>query len=82
MSRSQDLDTEGEHLKLVFNLPDPLAQWPWPRRLNATYKTAKAESVAWIASYNAFSPRAQKAFEKCDFSKLQHPKLNLQCTIT
>lgn len=49
-------------------LPDTLAEWPWPRAINPHYAEAKEESQAWAASFNAFSPKAQHAFNRCDFS--------------
>ena len=49
-------------------LPDILAEWPWPRRLNPYYKEAKAESEAWLESFKAFDTKAQDAFNNCDFS--------------
>ena len=53
----------------TFTLPDTLAAWPWPRMLNSHYTEVKAESSAWLESFHAFGPKAQKAFNKCDFSK-------------
>ncbi|EMD32850.1 hypothetical protein CERSUDRAFT_161387 [Gelatoporia subvermispora B] len=54
----------------TFNLPDTLANWPWPRMLNPHYQTAKVASSAWTESFNAFRPKAQKAFNLCDFNLL------------
>ncbi|KAI0067235.1 terpenoid synthase [Artomyces pyxidatus] len=51
-------------------LPNPLARWPIPRRLNPHYAEVKAESIAWIHSFQAFGPKSQKAFDRCDFSLL------------
>ncbi|EJD48009.1 terpenoid synthase [Auricularia subglabra TFB-10046 SS5] len=56
---------------IVFSLPDPLSDWPWPRRLNDAYARAKAASSAWVTGYNAFGPKAQEAFDKCDFKQLR-----------
>lgn len=53
-----------------FRLPDTLATWPWPRRVNPHYAEVKAASAAWLESFHAFSPKAQKAFNVCDFSEL------------
>jgi len=50
-------------------LPDTLANWPWPRTLNPHYEVVKAETDAWFRSFNALSPKALLAFEKCDFSR-------------
>ena len=52
--------------QLVF--PDNLADWPWPRAINPHYQECKAASEAWIRTFNAFGPKAQKVFDKCDFS--------------
>ncbi|EPQ53470.1 terpenoid synthase [Gloeophyllum trabeum ATCC 11539] len=53
-----------------FRLPNGLADWPWSRRLNPHYEIVKAESDAWIESFNALNDRARRAFKKCDFSLL------------
>ena len=53
----------------AFRLPDTLACWPWPHRLNEHYVEVKRASSRWLESFRAFSPKAQKAFNKCDFSK-------------
>ncbi|KAG6915082.1 hypothetical protein DXG01_013552 [Tephrocybe rancida] len=54
----------------IFVLPDTLTHWPWKRKLHPLYLEAKTESSAWVQSLNAFSPRAQRAFDLCDFSLL------------
>ncbi|KZV87921.1 putative terpene cyclase [Exidia glandulosa HHB12029] len=56
--------------RLVFTLPDNLRDWPWQRRINPFYEEAKIASTGWIRGFKAFSPRAQKAFERCDFDRL------------
>ncbi|KAF7341630.1 Terpene cyclase [Mycena sanguinolenta] len=64
-----------------FILPNTMADWPWLRRINPHFETVKAESEAWFRNFNAFSPKAQKAFEKCDFCRLAslaYPALNKQ----
>lgn len=53
----------------VIRIPDTLVNWPWPRTVNPHYERCKAESTAWLEGFKAFSPRAQKAFNRCDFSK-------------
>ncbi|THH26436.1 hypothetical protein EUX98_g7752 [Antrodiella citrinella] len=55
---------------LSFRLPDTLAAWPWPRRINPHYAEVKQDSAAWLESFQAFGPRAQKAFNVCDFNLL------------
>jgi len=52
-----------------FYIPDTLAKWPWPRHLNPHYEEAKKESQEWASSFKAFNPKAQHAFNRCDFSK-------------
>jgi hypothetical protein len=52
-----------------YILPDTLRNWPYERIISPYYRAAQAESVAWIESFHPFSPAAQKAFNKCDFSK-------------
>lgn len=49
-------------------LPNMLANWKWPRRINPHYEEVKRASAAWLAGFGAFSPRAQHAFDRCDFS--------------
>ncbi|SJK98686.1 uncharacterized protein ARMOST_01955 [Armillaria ostoyae] len=53
---------------IVFRLPETVANWPWPRKINPYYEEAKAESEAWFRSFEAFTPEAQRAFDRCDFS--------------
>ena len=50
-------------------IPNVLARWPWPRRLNPNYAMVKKEADAWMTSFQAFNPKAQDAFNRCDFSK-------------
>lgn len=69
----------GKHTK-VF-IPNMLARWPWPRRINPYYAEVKKESAAWTASFGAFSPKAQHAFDRCDFSKPSRPHV-LICVLT
>ena len=45
------------------------ARWQWPRRINPNYAVVKKEADAWLSSFQAFSPKAQDAFNRCDFSK-------------
>ncbi|ETW81359.1 hypothetical protein HETIRDRAFT_51706 [Heterobasidion irregulare TC 32-1] len=52
-------------------LPDTLAHWRWPRRINPHYLEVKEEAAAWIASFRVFSPKAQRAFDLCDFKHLR-----------
>lgn len=52
----------------VLHLPHTLASWPWPRLINPHYEDCKRESSAWAESFHAFGPKAQVAFNNCDFS--------------
>ncbi|KAJ3777410.1 terpenoid synthase [Lentinula raphanica] len=54
----------------LFVLPDTLRSWPWNRKLNPNYEKVKAESKAWLESFHAFPPKAQNAFNRCDFNLL------------
>lgn len=56
-----------------FRLPDTLRNWPWPRKINPHYAQCKEESSAWCESFQAFSPKAQQAFNRCDFSTTKFP---------
>ncbi|KAF4575315.1 terpene cyclase [Pleurotus pulmonarius] len=51
-------------------LPRTLDSWPWPRRTNPHYGSVKKQASAWCESFQAFSPQAQVAFNKCDFNLL------------
>lgn len=53
----------------LIQLPDTLRNWPWPRHLNPYYEVCKEESAAWLETFQAFTPKAQKAFNRCDFSE-------------
>ncbi|THH07387.1 hypothetical protein EW146_g9336, partial [Bondarzewia mesenterica] len=53
-----------------FHLPDVLAHWPWVRSINPLYEEVRDESAAWVESFKLFSEKAQKAFNRCDFSLL------------
>ncbi|KAJ3766088.1 terpenoid synthase [Lentinula raphanica] len=57
-------------LHTQFTLPDLLRSFPWNRKLNSNYEKVKAESQAWFESFHAFSPKAQDAFNRCDFNLL------------
>ena len=46
-----------------------MAGWPLPRRINPYYGDVSEESANWIRSFHAFSPAAQKAFDKCNFGR-------------
>ncbi|KAM7192315.1 terpene cyclase [Naviculisporaceae sp. PSN 640] len=74
--QTQGLD--GQPGTLIY-IPDTLAHFPWPRSVNPHFEECKAESDAWIRSFRVFSPKAQKAFDRCDFSLLAamaYPRLD------
>nr|BDO24660.1 sesquiterpene synthase [Collybia nuda] len=53
-----------------FVLPDILARWPWPRAINPYYAECRLSSQEWGAKFQAFTPKAQYAFDLCDPSLL------------
>jgi len=60
-------------------LPDPLAQWPWPRKLNDHYAEVKAECDEWLKSFQALDAKTQKSFDSCNFpllGSLEYPLLD------
>lgn len=62
-----------------YRIPDNLTNWKWPRHLNPYYLEVKAASAAWARSFGAFSPKAQEAYDRCDFNRLAclaYPLLN------
>ncbi|KKY32392.1 putative terpene synthase metal binding domain protein [Diaporthe ampelina] len=60
-------DTHGT--ARILHLPDTLATWPWPKAISPHYEYCKRESSAWAEGFHAFGPKAQAAFNKCDFSR-------------
>ncbi|KAF7372600.1 Terpene cyclase [Mycena venus] len=62
------LAKDRESIRLLF--PDTLCKWPWPRHLNPHFEVCKDESAAWLETFNAFSPKAQTASNRCDFNLL------------
>ncbi|KAJ3748509.1 terpenoid synthase [Lentinula detonsa] len=68
------VETSSWHRKMgispIFILPDTLCRWRWNRKLNPNYEKVKAESKAWLESFHAFPPKAQNAFNRCDFNLL------------
>ncbi|KAJ6571005.1 terpenoid synthase [Mycena vulgaris] len=50
----------------TFILPDLLANWPFSTKPNPQQNIV-ADSAAWVESFGAFSPRAQIAFNRCQF---------------
>lgn len=62
----KNVDKYGRPTRIF--IPNVLARWPWPRRINPNYAVIKREAGAWMTSFRAFSPKAQDAFDRCDFS--------------
>ncbi len=50
------------------HLPWTLDAWPWPRCESPHYASVTQEASSWCESFQAFSPQAQEAFNKCNFS--------------
>jgi len=48
-------------------LPNPLAQWPWPRKLSEHFGEVKPESDAWLRSFEALDTKSQRSFDLCNF---------------
>ena len=53
----------------TFFLPETLRAWPWPSSVNPHYEVVAAESLDWLHSYKFFPPKAQLAFDKCNYGK-------------
>ncbi|KAI9438411.1 terpenoid synthase [Russula earlei] len=53
-----------------FRLPDPLAQWRWPRALNPHYEEVKPESEAWLHGFETLDVKSQRSFDRCNFALL------------
>jgi hypothetical protein len=49
-----------------IRLPNTMANWPFPRMINPHYKEVKEECDAWFRGFDAFTPKSQRAFDKCD----------------
>ncbi|KAI0331842.1 terpenoid synthase [Cubamyces sp. BRFM 1775] len=63
----------------VIRLPDTMSRWPFPRRINPYYPEVAEESASWLRSFHAFSPAAQRAFDRCEFgliTVLAYPTLS------
>ncbi|PCH42430.1 terpenoid synthase [Wolfiporia cocos MD-104 SS10] len=52
-------------------LPDTMAKWPWPRRINPLYQEMKAGSDIWLKSFKPFTSESQSIFDSCDFEHLR-----------
>ncbi|RDW85332.1 terpenoid synthase [Coleophoma cylindrospora] len=62
--RQPHAESQQQH---EFRIPDTLACWPWQRAINPHYEICKRESIEWLESFHAFNPKAQDAFNRCDF---------------
>ncbi|KAH9990438.1 terpenoid synthase [Russula vinacea] len=50
-----------------YHLPDPLAQWPWQRKLSEHFAEVKPESDAWLRGFQALDAKSQRSFDLCNF---------------
>ncbi|KAI0125634.1 terpenoid synthase [Xylariales sp. AK1849] len=76
---SQPTSSAPLNMAVTVYLPDLEAGWLWSRRLNIHTADIKQECLDWAASFEAFTPRAQKAFDKCNFNLLtglMYPRLS------
>ena len=55
--------------QVTFHLPNPLAHWPWSRKLNPHYGEVKPESDAWLRSFETLDAKSQRSFDRCNFCK-------------
>ncbi|KAI9457947.1 terpenoid synthase [Lactarius psammicola] len=53
-----------------YYLPKIMDTWHWPRNLNPNYPEVHVETLAWIRSFDAFSPKAQAAFDSGAFNHM------------
>ena len=59
-----------------YYIPKTLENWKWPRQINPHHNEVYPEASAWIKSFKAFSPKAQEAFDRCNFSKTSYVYAN------
>ena len=69
-SKSIVVKTEDGREQKYLYLPDTMANWPWPRKINPYYEEVTVESNAWFKSFKFFTPESQYAYDKCDFGRL------------
>ena len=69
-SKSIVVKTEDGRAQKYLYLPDTMAAWPWPRKINPFYEEVTLESNAWFKSFKPFTPESQYAYDKCDFGRL------------
>lgn len=68
-NKTTQILSEEFKMTLKIRLPDLNAEWKWPRRMNPHTADIQEESSEWVTKFKAFTPEAQKAFDKCNFSK-------------
>nr|VWP01593.1 Uncharacterized protein [Ganoderma boninense] len=44
--------------------------WPWPAKFNPLHDEVEAESIAWLASLNPYTPASQRAHNKAHLGRL------------
>ncbi|KAI0641888.1 terpenoid synthase [Trametes meyenii] len=54
----------------TVHLPETMARWPSPRRINPYFPVVAEESTTWLQSFKALSPAAQRAFDRGNFGLL------------
>lgn len=69
-TKSIVVQTEDGRTQKYLYLPDTMANWPWPRKINPYYEEVTAESNAWFKTFKPFTPESQYAYDKCDFGRL------------
>ncbi|KAF8175946.1 terpenoid synthase [Mycena galopus ATCC 62051] len=63
----------------MIKLPDTLSSWPWLRLVNPHYQEVSAASAQWVEAFGLFNPKAQTAFDRCNFgllAALAYPRLD------
>ncbi|KAF8433262.1 isoprenoid synthase domain-containing protein [Boletus edulis BED1] len=65
----KNTNKHGRPTRRVF-IPNVLGRWPWPHRINPNYAAVRKEADAWVTNFHAFSPKAQDAYNRCDFNLL------------
>ena len=55
--------------KVVY-IPDTMSNWPWPAKSNPLCDEVEAESIAWLASFQPYTPASQKAHNKARLGRL------------
>ncbi|KAH9071470.1 terpenoid synthase [Lactarius deliciosus] len=54
-----------------YYIPNTLENWKWSRRINPHHNEVQAATAAWIRSSGALSPKALKAYDRCNITHLR-----------